>query len=924
MFTRLTCRVLVCLFVAFCSACSAPETEGELLARASDALAAGKINEAVVDIKAALQQYPESSPARMLLGETYMVQRDADAAAAAFLRAHQSTKDVESQVRYAQALASANDSNTLLSLNDDENLVAAADGRYQAAIARAHSLEGDFDAARAALNTALSLDSNDPYIRISEALVLMRTLGDPFDAADILARVTDAHPDNDEAWSLRADIARYAGDTASAAEWYAKTAELNPFRIAERLHLVGALIDLGDTDSANKVLAQLEKSTPNHPGVNFARGRLLVDEGNYKEGLAELNRVLGELPDHNATLYIAASANIQQGNFSTAQRQLEKIASDQPRHTPARLQLAALYQRKNDPRSAERLAREILQEDDMNIPAMRLLAVALATQGLYAESAQIYQEVATLAPESMSDRAGLGAAQLLSGETDAGLTELKKALEMQPKNAALRERLISIYLAAGDVDSARAAVTEYAAISEDPTRAQNFAARVAIQAGDPDKAQEIFESVVANHPGNTDANSGLAIMALSNNNLDEARARFNAILDVHPDNAQTLMNIAVLEERAGNSDAMVTALEQAIAADATALRPRLALSRYQIAQGDPREAARMLEAVREQYSDEYELHQELTNAYLASQQTLLAASSGRQMLRLRPNDLTTLAQVARTEQLDGHPGKAREHAEKALTLAPNNVELRKLLVETLLAENKLDRAATELAKLPEAVRAEPRVAVIASRLAMFQQRPVDAEAILQSVFDTQPTSAIVLLLNTAKWMQNKRDEAIGGFESWLEEHPDEHAVRNELAAWQLAMGDEDAARANYEILRGVAPDNALVLNNLAWLNRESDPDKALEYAEHALKVAPESVQVMDTYAMVQRSRGNIDEALELSERAVATESRFGPDLQFNRALILIDADREADAIEILEALVTKTDFAKQAEVQTLLDSIGAN
>jgi len=923
MFERTRNAIATCLVIGLIAACSAPsdESEQKLLDRAGQALNAGDIEAALVDLKTALQQSPGSAKARVLMGDVYMKQRKGELASAEFLRAHQIDGQIDSQVRYAQALIVAGDADTLLSLHESDDLVAAEAALYQAALARAYSLAGNHQAATEAIAKALATNSDSPYIRATEALVLLRQGGDVFSAADILSGITDDYPLDDEAWSLRADVARYQRDYSSAAKWYAKVAEINPDRIAERLHLVGALIELDRKVEASAQLEKLEELELENPGVNFARGRLLFDEGKYSQALEELNQVLGALPEHTAALYLAATANLQQGNLATAERQLVKLVTEQPNNLPARLQLASVYLQRNDASATEHVAREILQLDNENVAAMRLLALALVAQGEYVESEQLYQQLATLQPDSVEDRTGLGATQLLLGNTEAGTKELEKALAMDPNNTQLRERLIGAYIASDKIDLAREAVSGYQAESEDDTRPQIFAARFALQTGDRDQAREIFESVLAKEPGNINANGGLAIMALGERDIDAARERFGAILETHPNNLQTLMNLATLEEQAGNTNAMLTALNQAMAADPQALSPRLALARYEILQENPRQAEALLDSVREQHRNSFDLHQLLSNAYSASNQTTQAVSSGRQMLRLRPKDPASLAYVARLEQIDGQLGQAREHAERALELAPDNVDMRKLVIETLLAQNMPNRAAAELQKLPAAVRAAPGVAMVEGQLAMLQERPADAELLFQKAFDTEPSGRLAVFLNTAKWRQDKRTEAISSLETWLAEHSDDHAVRNELAAWQLAVGNEDRAKEHYNALLEVAPDNPLVLNNLAWLNRETSPEVALEYAQKAHELAPESVLIMDTYAMVQRSLGNTKEALTLSNLAVSTDNKLSPELQFNRALILIDADHKEDAIEILAKLVAGTEFAQQAEARALLGSI---
>ncbi|TCO74335.1 XrtA/PEP-CTERM system TPR-repeat protein PrsT [Chromatocurvus halotolerans] len=918
---RITAVLLACLTVAFLGACSSPETEQELLARASTALEAGNINAATVDIKTALQKNPDSGAARLLLGEAYMRQRDPAAAVTEFRRAVENQGGIESHVRYAQARAELGETGSLLAAQAGESPPGSEDARYQAAVARAHSLNGDFDAAREALDRALSIDGDNPYVQVTEALLLLREGSGTFDGAEILARVTEAFPENDEAWSLRADVARFEKDFASAAQWYAKAADINPFRMTERLRLVLSLIELGDTDAASKRLAELEKVMPDHPGVNFSRGRMLVEAGRYEEGLQALSQVLSVLPNHAATLYIAATANIQQGNLATGQRQLTKLVRDQPGNVPARLQLASLTLRQDDPRSAERMAREVLKENSMNIAAMRILAMALASQGQYAESAQVYQEVAALLPDSAQDRAGLGAAQLMSGEAEVGTQGLKQAVAMDPGNMSLRERLIELYLAQGDGRSARDAVAEYLTVAKDQDRSRAFAAGVALQLGDEAKAKKLFEAVTANDSGNIAANSGLAILALRAGRFDEGRAYFNAALKAHPGDARTLMNLAVLEEQAGDMAAMVAALEQAVTADGSALEPRLALARYRLGQERPQEATRLLEAVRAEYPDEFDLHQLLARSYLAQEETSSAASSGRQMLRLRPEDPATLAQVARIEQLDGRPQKAAELVEKALVSAPDNVALRKLFVEILLAEEELDRALSELQKLPSAVREEPMVMAIEGRLALAQGRPADAERLFQRLFDTNPGRASLLLLSSAKWAKGEPREGKAVLENWLQDNPDDNVIRNELAARELVLGNNDAARKHYEILLAAAPENPTVLNNLAWLSRETAPEKALDYAQKAVEHSSGDIQMLDTLAMVQRSLGNVEEALMLSDRILGSGERMGPELEYHRALILLDAGLTPDAVRVLESLAGGAAFPQQAEARELLDSL---
>ncbi|MEQ8515620.1 MAG: tetratricopeptide repeat protein, partial [Chromatocurvus sp.] len=412
------------------AACSGQETPEELIDRARESLAAGKSNAAVIDIKTALQQEVDNPEARLLFGRAYMMQNDPASAVDEFRRAA-SKGNAEAEALYARALVAAGRAADLVEFHEESGST-SADPVYLAALARAYSTRGNVDAADMALGQALEAGVENAYVLVTHALVELRGTREIETAAALLERATEEYPEDAEAWSVRADVARLEGDLESAADFYARAAELNPARLADRLGLVDVSLQLGRMTQAEGQLARLEKVIPDHPGVNFARGRMLVESGDYAAGLQELSRVLGSMPQHAGSLYLAGAANAREGNFATAQSQLTRFLEVQPGHLPARLELANVYLQMQEPAAAEDVARRVLDADPENVVAMRLLASALGAQGLFAESAQVYADLAEIQPDAVDARVGLGTTRLLSGDSAGGLAELRAALEQDP------------------------------------------------------------------------------------------------------------------------------------------------------------------------------------------------------------------------------------------------------------------------------------------------------------------------------------------------------------------------------------------------------------------------------------------------------------------------------------------------------------
>ena len=89
------------------------------------------------------------------------------------------------------------------------------------------------------------------------------------------------------------------------------------------------------------------------------------------------------------------------------------------------------------------------------------------------------------------------------------------------------------------------------------------------------------------------------------------------------------------------------------------------------------------------------------------------------------------------------------------------------------------------------------------------------------------------------------------------------------AEYQMANGSETDAIASYEAALGRQPDNAIALNNLAWLLRERDQQRAITLAEQARDLAPESPAILDTYGWILHLAGRNEEAKPVLEQALA-------------------------------------------------------
>ena len=112
------------------------------------------------------------------------------------------------------------------------------------------------------------------------------------------------------------------------------------------------------------------------------------------------------------------------------------------------------------------------------------------------------------------------------------------------------------------------------------------------------------------------------------------------------------------------------------------------------------------------------------------------------------------------------------------------------------------------------------------------------------------------------------------------------------------------------------------LNNVAWLMLEQKKPGALDYAQRAVRAAPNRPALMDTLALAHAADGQPAKAIEVQQRALAMLPN-DPFLRLNLARFYAQAGDKRAAKAELDRLAALGDrFPKQAEVAMLTKGLG--
>jgi Flp pilus assembly protein TadD len=196
-----------------------------------------------------------------------------------------------------------------------------------------------------------------------------------------------------------------------------------------------------------------------------------------------------------------------------------------------------------------------------------------------------------------------------------------------------------------------------------------------------------------------------------------------------------------------------------------------------------------------------------------------------------------------------------------------------------------------------------------------------AQAAYRASLQRAKTSETTAKLHSVLLADGKAADAERLATEWLKANPKDAGFNYYLGDLALAQNKLDAAEARYRAVLEVQPENALAMNNVAWLMAKQGRPGAVAMAEKANALLPNRAPLVDTLASALEAENQLPKAIEAQRRAVALEPK-DPGMSLRLAKLYIKAGDKVMARKELDTLTGLGDkFAGQAEVATLLKSL---
>jgi tetratricopeptide (TPR) repeat protein len=477
------------------------------------------------------------------------------------------------------------------------------------------------------------------------------------------------------------------------------------------------------------------------------------------------------------------------------------------------------------------------------------------------------------------------------GKIDEAAAALRKAADLDPKNAEPRAELAALYARADRAPEALAAAED--AIKIDPKNreanrilgsvlASYAARRQPVKAGDDvsaygGRAMAALEIARGDGGGDLSIDLTLARLYLERDRPTDAIPLLRRIVSEQPQFAEGSVLLAEAQEAAGSPDAAIETLSVLLED-----QPQFFRARVQIAE-----------------------------LYDRQRQWNEAAQAWASVQKLNARNTEVMARRATSLLNGGRPAEAQTVLREALKIAPNDVRLTFMLTQAQRDAGDLEGAEATARALMTAHPQDPRTVYLLAQMLDARGRHQEIVDLLKPEIErlraakAKPQQIGMLLgAQGLALLQLKRyDEATAVYKEAVALSADDTSVMFQFGAALDRAGRRADAQKVFRELIAKDPDHANALNYLGYMLAEQGTslDEAVSLIQRALKVDPDNPSYLDSLGWAYFQQGKLDLADEplstaadrLPKNSVILDHLGDLRLKQNRRLEAIEAWRRA-------------------------------
>ena len=904
------------LMVAGLSACGKSESTADLVAQAKTFEQKGDKKAALIQLKNAVGQSPEDPAPRLLLAALYNDSGDAVSAEkeirkALTLGANADTTRqalVKSLLGQGQFQKAVDETAGDKAMQDPELLVLRGDAF--------HGL-GKADEAKDAFNKALARKP-----AMSAALLglgrnaLMRSA--PDEAIAYVEQAIAGNPQSAEAWMFKGDFLRASGKPDAALAAYAEVVKIRPDHRSAYIETAYVLTSAGKYDEAKTALDKARKNAPQSLMLIYTQAVLDYAQNKHAASKESLQKILRVAPDHMPSVLLSGAVEYALGSLLQAEQHLRKYVNANPRNVHARKLLATVHLKLGQTSDAMAVLTPMEASAGEDAQFMALVGEAHMQARQFDKAGEYFEKAAKLAPKAAVLRTSLAMSRLAQGDDARAVAELELSTQLDNKSSKATTMLVMTELRRKNFDKALAAVKALEATTPDDPAVHNLKGGVYLGKGDKAAARAAFEKSLALQPGFFPAAGNLVQLAMAEQKPAEAKQLLVRFLEKDKKSVEAMNALAALAISQKLPDEATGWLEKSVAANPDATNPVLILGAHYLRMGQKDKAMTMVRQSTVAHPKDPQLLDLLGQVQFESGDAPAALESFSKVAGLLPTAPQPQLRLAKVHMALENEAAASEDLKKALTLKPDYLEAQAAQVELLARKGQFAPALLIAQQVQKQRPDDPSGFVIEGNLLRAQGKPELALKPFERALALRKNAPNMMLVHATMVAAGKTKDAEARLAQWHKDNSADQALTVYVAETLLGAKQYKAAIGKLEAVQKVAPDNAGVLNNLAWAYQQEKDPRALKTAEAAHKLAQGNVAIMDTYGWLLVEQGDAAKGVALLRQA-ALASPGALDISYHLAAGLAKTGDKPGARKELEKLISSGKrFPAEEDAKTLL------
>jgi tetratricopeptide (TPR) repeat protein len=590
-----------------------------------------------------------------------------------------------------------------------------------------------------------------------------------------------------------------------------------------------------------------------------------------------------------------ARALAAKGDFAGSETLYRRVIAKDKTYQYAYTELYRMFLFQNKPGDAEQVLKLAFDNNPKQYGFLTLLAMHYFGLQRHDQMVGVLNTIKSHAKDFDQAYLTVGDFYLRTGDGDSAIREYKEGIAKDvKKKATYQKRVIEVLMRQGKASEAVEVNSEILKENANDNDARGLAATFLLEKGDVAKALAELQAVVTRAPNNPVSHYNLGRAHAARGEHEQARQQFQIAIDKNPNYVLARLAMAKLQVARQEFDAALKTAEAILAIDKGNVNARLIESAALMGLKKFGDSRVMLDT----------------------------------MLKTNPGSPDVLYQLGVVNLAESRYKEAEDAFRRSYQLNPANSRGLMGIVETNMAQNKTEEALkllqAESDKSPGRVELLLSLANVAVRAGKYDLAIQTYERILSQTDKSVKAGDIYLRMGETYRRKGDANNAIKALQKARETLPDNPFVLATLGLVLDGASRKPEAKQFYEATLKVDPNNAVVLNNLAYLMAETggDLNDALTKVQRAKQIKPDVFEISDTLGWIYLKKGLADNAIDVFKELVAKEPHHAT-YRFHLGMAYSQKGDKTKAMEQLkEALKFNPLPDEKGKIQALITKLG--